>query len=210
MKPFPYPLTEECLRAFRHPRTGHCMHHPARLGRDIVAGNGYLAIRAQKGRWLDEEFPAIGAEFRRRLERLPWARCEAAATRPEWRALDDIRGTLRAAPQAALWLGDKPAPSPVWRVGGQFLIRLSHLLLIARLPRCEVFIAPQDRSAALLFRFSGGHGMVAPDSRLTIASREVFAPRVDCLDGHTTPDLPHKTTWRPTQFSNWPPPEPQD
>jgi hypothetical protein len=208
MRSFPFPLTEDALGEFLHPREDHAFAYPYRMAGEIVAGNGYLCIRCRKGRWMDEDFAEAPRDFKRRVEGLPWARFEATVELPEWRALDDVRGMLQAAPQISPWLGEKCAPSPVWRIGGQFMCRLSHLLLIARLPRCEVFLGAQDAHAGLLFRFSGGRGIVAHDKRLTIASRDLFAPQVDRIDGHVT-----RAVLRPKpsfRLPGWPPPDLSD
>lgn len=157
-----------------------------RLDGEVWAANGYLAIRCNRGAWIDSEFPEAWTDFRTRVEGLPWARWDAL--RDDWRALDAVRGTLFRKASLGLWLETKRgwtlAPSPVVLVCGGIPCRLSMLQLIARLPRCEVYTGPCDRSDPLWFRFSGGRGLIAHDRLLTTPPAfSVFEPRRDCLSG---------------------------
>lgn len=174
--PFPSPLQLGVLDWFVHPRPGHVFARPAWQESFVLVANGYLALRLHRGYWTETDFMPADGDFLARFEALPWSRFEGIPD--EWRAMDDIRGTLyRSAPVYPWTEKHRCAPSRVWRVNGSFLARLSHLQLIARLPRCEVHLGIMSQDAPLLFRFNGGIGMLAADPRLTEASFSVFEPR---------------------------------
>lgn len=180
---FRYPLPADALRMFCHPAARSGLSVPMRMGAEIVAANGYLAIRCNRGAWMDADFPEAWTDFKTRVEKLPWARWDAL--KDDWRALDEVRGTLFRYAEIGVWLDQrnvvgKLAPSPVvWACGG-IPVRLSMLQLISRLPRCEVYTGPCDRSDPLWFRFSGGRGVIARDVKLTQAPAfTVFEPMRD-------------------------------
>ncbi len=177
MSDFPYPLPQYALAEFCGTRAGFLLSAPVRQEREILAGNGYLAIRCHRGGWIDHEFAAASASYLARFEALPWGRWEQLGD--DWRALD--LGSLCRRGRIDYWINHRPAPSPVWRVGSA-VVRLSMLQQVARLPRCEVNWTP-DQDTPLFFRFSGGRGMIARDARLTLWSYALFQPRVDCLSG---------------------------
>jgi hypothetical protein len=200
---FPYPLPATALEEFRHPEDWHGLRHIVRHGDEVLAGNGYVAIRCERGRWLDADFREAPGQFLERFGKLPWHAfprgCEL------WRPLADVASVLNERAAHGLWLRGRLAPSPVWRVGG-VLVRLSMLQLVARLPRAEVNWTDHPESP-LWFRFSGGHGLIARDARLTLESRAIFQPREDVLSGGLekrkaapgTLRLQHGPGW------NWPP-----
>lgn len=198
---YPYPLPEHALADFCHPADWHLLHKPRRWDRCLVAANGYLAIKANRGAWIEEEFPPASAEFIGRIGKLPWDRFPCG---DEWRALDNQRGVVFRYARCGLWLNGKLGPSPVWAVN-EIRVRLSLLQQVAMLPRCEVFTGRQDMHDPLFFRFSGGTGMIARDPKLTLHSFELFGPERDCFTGER---VKQRTTPRPT-FSqpgrNWPP-----
>jgi hypothetical protein len=205
---FPYPIPAEALQEFCHPAEWHAFHLARRFDREILAGNGYLAIRCQRGRWIDSEFPAASAEFLSRWGKLPWSRWEVLAQGDHWRRLEDASGRIFAKSAIGFWLGTVPAPSPVWVVGDARRVRLSALQLIARLPRCEVFTGPVDADSPLWFRFSGGRGAVAMDKRLEGCgvSGRLFQPVVDQLSGELKYCRPSRPALRLVNpASNWPP-----
>jgi hypothetical protein len=202
----PFPLPAAALDEFRHPAEWHGLHRAVQHGGEVLAGNGYVAIRCRRGAWLDSDFPAASAEFLSRFGKLPWKRFETL--RDDWRLMDTQRGRIFAHGRHGQWLNGRMAPSPVWALNEQ-LVRLSLIQLVATLPRCEVYVAHCDRQDPVFFRFSGGIGLIAADRRLTLASGSLFAPRRDCItDKRMTPSKP--TAYGSTKFANWPPAEPQD
>lgn len=207
MKSYPFPLPESALADFCSPLEGHALGKPFHHEGFIYAGNGYLAIRASKGRWIDDEFPDLEGEAKRRMMSLPWEQARMAAG--EWRELDTVRGDLFRSGTIDLWLGDRPAPSPVWRVG-KALVRLSHLQRMAMLPRAEVCPRATGPNLPLFFRFSGGLGIIPANKRLTIHSRELFPPQYCPLRGHEIERPTQQFLGLPSTNRNWPPPEPTD
>lgn len=205
---FKYPLPSEALNLFCHPVSRHHLSRPMRMDGEVVAANGYVAIRCQRGAWIDSEFPEAWTDFRSRVERLPWARM--AHLKDDWRALDDVRGTLFRRAPIGLWIDDardagRLSPSPVVWVAGGILVRLSMLQLIARLPRCEIYTGTMNTDDPLWFRFSGGRGLIARDTKLTSpAAFTVFEPMRDCLTGER---VERQKTPKPN-FGTPPPPEP--
>jgi hypothetical protein len=173
--PFPFPLQLGALDWFTHPTDPDFMAPMWKDGQALV-GNRYIALRVDRGYWDAKDFEPASAAFLARFETLPWSRFHGIPD--EWHKLDDIRGLLyRNAPIYPWKANGKCAPSRVWLVGTTFLGRLSHLQLIARLPRCEIHLGVMGREAPLLFRFSGGTGMLAADRNLTEAGFSVFQPR---------------------------------
>lgn len=179
---FPYPLQMGALEGFCHPQEGHLFSMPAYHDGQALAGNGYTLIRVHRGLWMPGDFEEPPAGFLTRFLAAPWKNHDDGS---EWRSLDEIKGALFRHGLLGMWLRGKCAPSPVWRMGGAFVARLSHLQMIARLPRCEV-ILPKGRAMdreALHFRFSGGMGIMAHDPQLSVASFAVFEPEYCPLGG---------------------------
>lgn len=205
MKNYPYPLPERALADYCHPLAGHVFGAAVRHEGEVLAVNGYVALRCTRGWWVTEEFSEAGAEYMERFDALPWGQVLTG----EWRALSDLGAGLWVGGELEMWaLGSaRLAVSPVWRVGDS-LCRLSLLQAVARLPRCEVFIGASDREDPVFFRFSGGRGLIAYDARLTLWSRHVFAPQHDCLTGErvTRSNRPKPNFALP----GWPPPEVAD
>lgn len=209
---FPFPLQMGALDWFCHPRAGHVFERPAWRAGNAVVCNGYMALDVHRGHWMAGDFPPAGEEFLRRFLALGWERFQGLTD--DWQAFDDVRGTLyRFAPIYPWTEAGKCAPSPVWRVGGAFLARLSHLQLIARLPRCEVHVGRIGPDSPLLFRFSGGRGMLAPDKRLTLTSFSIFEP-IRYEDGtRVAKRMVAPPGWvnpQPTKFPGWPPEDTTD
>jgi hypothetical protein len=176
---YPYPLPAHALEDYCHPLAGSGLEAPRRWEGEVVAANGYVALRAARGCWLDEDYAPADAEFAARLGKIPW---QAYPGGEAWQALDLQRGEIfRYAPHG-LWLKGRLAPSPVWQVCG-IRVRLSLLQIIARLPRCEVHGGPQNRTEPLWFRFSGGRGCIAQDARLVMHSRELYLPGLARVQG---------------------------
>jgi hypothetical protein len=180
---FPFPLPAMALDEFRHPAEWHLFHRACRHGGEVLAGNGYLALRAMKGNWLDDEFPAASAEFLSRFGKLPWDRFKGLPD--AWEALDRQRGRIFERARHGQWLDGKAAPSPVWEINGKVRVRLSHLQVVAMLPRAEVYVGHADKTDPLFVKFSGGLAMIAADARLERHTGVLFAPRTCCLTKET-------------------------
>jgi hypothetical protein len=167
--PFPYPLQLGALEEFCHPATCHLLSapHVTGSGRDsaVLAGNGYLAIRVSRGLWMDSDFSPAPPGFFARLEKLPWGR-HGDLPAGDWRAMHDVRPSLFRKPPISPWLGARVAPSPVCCVAERHRIRLHHLQLISRLPRCEIWCGDATVMEPLFFRFSSGAGIIAWDKSL--------------------------------------------
>jgi hypothetical protein len=195
---FPYPLQIGALESFCHPDPCHVYAKPAYHDGQALAGNGFILIRVSRGLWMPSDFEAPPAGFMTRFQAAPWKALDPES--PEWRSLDEIKGDLFRFGQKGAWLNEKCAPSPVWRVGGSFLARQTHLQMIARLPRCEILLG----QGPLHFRFSGGIGILANDPKLKLSSFSVFAPQYCPLNGHEI----KRSKTPPPNFGKPPPPEP--
>lgn len=167
--PFPYPLQIGALESFCHPAEGHLLDapHVSGTGRDsvVLAGNGYLAIRSFRGLWMDSDFIPPPDGFLDRMERLPWSRI-ASLNQELWKPMQDVRTILFRRPPLSPWLNDRVAPSPIVAVVERHRVRLSHLQLVSRLPRCEVWTGEAVHGEPLFFRFSSGCGIIAWDKSL--------------------------------------------
>jgi hypothetical protein len=207
-KSYPFPLPYYALADYCHPSAEHLFGQPVRHGREILCGNGYLALRCHKGQWFDDDFAAPAADFLRRFEALPWGRLVNYAQEAKWRALDEVRGYVFRRGPVEPWLNGRCAPSPVWRVAGYTVARLSHLQRIAALPRAELYCGLLSPQCPVFFRFSGGVGILAHDKRLSVSSGSLFAPHADPLTGQLSPAVRQP---KPSfALPGWPPPEAQD
>ena len=209
---FPYPVPPEVLEAFRHVKAGHDFEFPRRVGLEVVAANGYAAIRCQRGRWLDAEYEEAGGPFLYRLGGIPWDRFGRLEDW-RWKSLDGIRAAMFAHGVHGFWIEGKERvnPCPVWRVG-DVVVRLSLLQLVGRLPRAEVAWTG-DSDSPLWFRFSGGRGAIAPDKRLRTWGFAVLQPGINPLTRERDRDGPKRVFQglAPSgTMKNWPPVEPVD
>lgn len=207
--PFRFPLLAGDVASFCHPSPMHELHEPHILDGDLVAGNGFLAIKAARGRWMASDFTPAAEGFICRLARLPWG------TFPpddgEWRALDDVRGHLFRFATHSVWRDNHTlAPSPVWEIGGQHNIRLSHLQHLSRLPQCEVYAGAQCRDSPAYFRYNGGRVIVPTDQRLTTHSFSIFAPRYDIFTGQRCSGARTRQIIHGGHIKGWPPADPID
>lgn len=210
--PFLFPIRAGDIALFTHPDPEHLLHSTHFLDGDLTAGNGYIAIRAHRGLWAENDFPPASYDFRERLGNLPWHSIPPA-TSPEWRSLDDIRGDIYARAIIHPWTNKhRPTPSPVWRIGTHHRIRLSHLQLLARLPRAQVYAGTALREEPLYIRFNGGIALMPPNRRLETQSREIFPAQFDRLQGYRkerTAPLPwteqNKPDHRQSHLKDWPP-----
>jgi len=202
---WPYPLPQSALKEFCHPLESHDFANPARHEGEIIAGNGYLCLRAHRGAWLDSEIEPASPDFLERISKIPWTRFSGIQD-AAWRSIGDVRGTLFERGTIAPWLAGKMAPTPIWLVD-EIPVRLSLLQLISRLPRCEVSTGQTDSEDPLFFRFSGGRGAIARDARLKLASYRIFQPSRDIFTGDRQ-ERRQGTVMRLTQPGvNWPPPD---
>jgi hypothetical protein len=163
-RPFNFPIQPDVLPFFCHPWLKP-FTVPVRLPGETVihAASGYVAIRVRRGHWFSEEYPEADPEFAERVGGLPWHRFEPdpkSLAVPKWRAMDDSRGTIYSGGVLDLWTihGRASLNTPVLTAGGP-VIPLAMLQLLARLPRCEVRMT--GTPGPLLFRFTGGEGIVA-------------------------------------------------
>jgi hypothetical protein len=175
----------------------------------LYAGNGHIAIRATSGRWMASDFEPPAELFRRKVGSLPWE--SVPGDSPEWIPLDDGRGTIYRYAPVSIWTEqNKRSATPVVKIAGQHLIRLSHLQLIARLPRCEVYAGPVTRHDPLFFRYNGGAVIVPTDKSLTTASLALFTPCIDTLSGKSVERTKHRQTFSGGHLKGWPPATPSD
>lgn len=172
---------------------------PAYHDGQALAGNGYILIRVHRGLWMPSDFEEPRSGFVTRFLSAPWKSIDPDSA--DWRSLDEIKGSLYRFASHGAWLKGKCAPSPVWRIGASFLARLSHVQMIGLLPRCEILIGGEG---PLHFKFSGGLGILANDSKLTTASFDVFKPQYCPLHGT---EMKRPKTPAPN-FGTPPPPEP--
>lgn len=171
-KGFPYPLQMGSLEAFCHPDDGHELGRPFWDAGEAVAASGYVAVRVDRGLWHESDFERLPARVAQRLGALPWGSLPwAVKDAGNWRDLAEAN--LFKFGAVGAWLKGKPAPTRVVRVNDLHLVRLSFLQLVARLPRVQVYMGVSEM---LLFRFSGGVGIVAKDARLTEAGFSVLTP----------------------------------
>jgi hypothetical protein len=201
--PFSFPLLAADLENFTHPAPQSPLSSLHILDGTVIAANGYIAIQALRGRWLDTDFTPAPYEARERLSNLPWHAFPPDS--PDWRLLADIRGDIYRNAPITIWKENHTlSPTPVWKVGAHQLIRLSFLQLIARLPKCEVYTGETTQSQPMFFRFNTGLLLVPVDKLLTISSRTIFPPTYHPLDGHRVT----RSTRPPPSFVPAPPPEP--
>ena len=193
----------------------HEYHQPHMIDGALYAASGYIAIRAERGRWMASDFDPAPEDFARRLTALPWGSFPADSA--EWREMDEVRGNLFRFAAHGVWRENHTlAPSPVWQVGGQHLIRLSHLQHLSRLPRCEVYAGSQTEGAPAFFRYNGGTAIVPQDRRLTAHSFAIFAPQYHILDQYrldrvaAPKPLGKVTTPYASHLKEWPPSQPSD
>jgi hypothetical protein len=173
-KAFPFPLPLDALRAFFHPLRGHVYADAQWHEGEALACNGWVALRAGKGRWVPGDFGPAPEAYLTRFFEMPWG---SVPTGKDWGLLDDVRGLLfRYEPRGVFATGGKLAPCAGVRVGGVAIIPLSLLQLVSRLPRCEVWTGGLDPEVPLPLRFSGGVGLIWR-GRFTEAKFSIFEPR---------------------------------
>lgn len=188
-RPFHFPLPPDALPVFTHPDPAHLFHEPFAMDGEVVAANGHVAIKVYRGHFSAEDFAPATPEMEERIRPLPWHLVRLHSPgggllnyRPtDWRNLDDVRGLIYdwAPIQPFLRCGRtwKFAPAPGIRVGGSVIVPLSLLQTIARLPRAEVLTRDIDLHSPLVFRFTGGIGVIG-NHRLMVASHEIFSPEI--------------------------------
>lgn len=184
MKPFPYPIHAEDLLHFCHPDPSHPLGQVYYEDTHAICGNGYLALRSHRGLWLHTDFEYLPPEVDERFSKVPWGKMSLLAA-DEWRELHDVKHHLVRHAAINPWCIPNPqhptlryrlTPSPIWRVGYAAPVRLSLLQLIARLPKCEVFVGDLLAGSPTFFRYAGGQGAVMPDPKLDLHSFRLFDP----------------------------------
>ena len=211
--PFQFPLRAGDIACFCHPDPANPLAAAHFIDGDLMAGNGYMAIRASRGLWLEADFTPAAFETMERLANLPWHNLPEASS-PNWRDLDDIRGNLYQYGAINPWTDKhRPTPSPVWKVASHNLVRLSHLQLLARLPKAQIYCGPLTVTSPTFVRFNGGSLIMPKDSRLQHYSREIFTPSYDLFTGERKErTAPFKTSYVPKPIpdqpiEDWPPAE---
>jgi hypothetical protein len=183
-RPFGHPLQPDALAHFVHPFPGHCFHPAFRHPADgaVIAASA-VALRLRGGRGIDPaEYPAPSDEALQRIDALPWVRFAYAATQPKaWRMLDDHRGTIYGDPPSPVFTLTPDGPrirlaGKNVRICGAPIVPLAVLQLVARLPRIEVYTGGTSLTGPVLFRFTGGEGII-PHYGLTSAAFEMLKPR---------------------------------
>jgi hypothetical protein len=163
-----HPVPADALAFFVHPDHRHPFHLPFRHPEDgnLYAGSA-VAIRLRPSRCIDPaEYPAPDPDVLARFTALPWDRFIHAATQPKaWRCLDDYRGTIYGDPLLPVHVRttqgiqiDRVTKNV--RICGAPIVPLSVLQLLARLPRIELYTAGCTLTGPVLFRFSGGEGII--------------------------------------------------
>lgn len=182
-----YPLPLKALDEYCHPSASSVFHTPRhhRPDTETLAGNGYLAIRVERGGWTGQELEAADEQFLRRFDKIPWGRWKYL-DQSRWVSLDQYRSSIYKRGQIGPFLSRKGGTylmnSPVWMVN-LVKVRLSLLQIVAKLPRPEIYAGSIDSDSPLWFRFNGGRGAIARDKRLQKWSREILKPKFDRLDG---------------------------
>lgn len=207
---FGYPLPVEALGAFCHPEPWHALCRPVRSGTEVLAGNGYLALRVERGRWLPADFQQGSAEVLGRFGKIPWGTFPQASE--NWKALHEVEAQIFSHGEIHPWKESGLAPTPIWRVANEINVRLSFLQLVAKLPRAEVWVGSTSGVAPLWFRFSGGLGMIARERGIqpgewTGRAWGIFRPGYDPLTGEKI-ERPKKGDGKvrlSITGSNWPP-----
>ncbi len=184
-RPFGHPVPADALAYFIHPDPRHLFHTPFRHPEDsnLYAGSA-VAIRLRPSRCIDlAEYPPPSEETLRRFTELPSHRFTLAATQPKaWRCLDDHRGTIYADPLIPVHYRttdgiqiDRVTKNV--RICGAPIVPLSILQLLARLPRIELYTAHCTLTGPVLFRFSGGEGIIPHYGIESGARFEMLKPR---------------------------------
>lgn len=208
--PFLFPIRAGDIALLCHPDPTHPLAAPHFIDGDLTAGNGYFATKARRGLWLESDFTPAEYEAKERLSNLPWHNVPET-DHPDWQSLDDIRGMLYRFGWINPWTDKhRPAPCPIWKLGHS-LIRLSHLQLIARLPKAQVYAGHLTVTCPAFFRFNDGYGIIPQDRSLKAYSREIFAPQYDMFTGALKErTAPRQSSYTPKPvpeqpIDNWPP-----
>lgn len=195
MKYFPHPLRFKTLLDFCHPQPGHLFDMPVYNGIEALAANGVFFLKAHRGLWAPDDFPAAPAGFLDWFANLPFDRFPLPESR-HWHPFADHLGKIFIRqPIHPFTPTFSLAEAPAVAIG-RTVILLSMLQLAARLPRAE--FSTEDRDAKGLFiRCNGALGFIA-----AYASEPAFAitPR-PVRQGPPAPSLP---------LPGWPPPPPID
>jgi hypothetical protein len=174
-RPFQFKLPPEALAYFCHPtRAGFTapMRHPG--DGLIYAASGYVCLRAEPVRAVHafaEDYEEMPAEIAEKLDKLPWRnfhKLPGHIGAPEWRSMDNSRGTIYGGGPLPLWVEHRGKPpeynrDTLVRTADGPLVPLAMLQLLARLPRPEVKMNGGSYNSSLLVRFAGeGQAIVPP------------------------------------------------
>jgi len=87
MKSIPYPFPLHELGGFLHPVPEHQLSRAVIHDGTTYAGNGFIALKVQRGAWLDNDLDPASPGILARFERLPWTELETAQPLPLWEPL---------------------------------------------------------------------------------------------------------------------------
>ena len=198
---FRYPITADALAIFLHgDRT------PFRVGEDVVASNGHAFIKVARGHFFATDYPE-DAERAAKVASAPWGLFEVHGHSKWWRRVELETHRIFKLGVFAPFYGPRLEKCPVIRINNGVMVRVSLLQLACRLPGTEIFCDLKQGQGPLLFRFSGGCGMIAPCEGP--ADIHIFQDSHDFRDGHRDEPFekrPPKPVFKSMQ-SNWPPPE---
>ena len=192
MKFFPYPVTNENLRAFCHPVPGH-QYADLLVGDhdDIIAANGFVAVRSNHS--ADPTGVFDNPKALAAIAALPWHLFDhyppehkhhhrgMNKTVESWVPLDNFASTYAGYRHDPFFVDGRADLSHLVNVGHSALpVPIQILCLIAKLPRCRV-LAPAvsvHRSQKFLpVIFNGGRALVGGASRnLPITSQILILP----------------------------------
>lgn len=198
---FRYPIPADALEIFLNRG-----RNPFRVGDDVVASNGHAFIKVSRGHFFATDYPE-DAERAEKVAAAPWGLFEVHGHSQWWRRVDLETHRIFRLGVFAPFYGPRLERCPVVRVNNGVMVRVSLLQLACRLPGTEIFCDLKHGQGPLLFRFSGGSGMIAPcDGPADI---DIFRDSYDFRDGQR--DVPFEKRPRPQPLnpipSNWPPPE---
>lgn len=214
--PFRFPVPLPDLLTFAHPDPHSPLHHPTHIKGKVYISDSTLHLCAHRGPWHPTDFthspdPQTTATHLSQ----PWEHTPDPSS-AEWRALDDIRGHIYKS-NYPLW---EPTPqgkhayrtTPIWQIADHWLIRLSHLQKIARLPRVEVYTGQvHEKQAPLHIRYNSGQLLLTQDlydpRQPPKYNRRLFRPNYHHETGTRTPRTHRPTTHHKPipHLKDWPP-----
>jgi hypothetical protein len=195
----------EALEIFAHPDG----RQPFRVGEDVVASNGHAFVKVSRGHFFPGDFRE-DSDRAAKVAAAPWGLFEIHGKSQWWRRTEVELHRIFKLGVFAPFYGPRLERCPVIRINDGVMVRASLLQLACRLPGTEIFCDLREGQGPLLFRFSGGVGMIAPCEGP--ADIHIFRDSYCFLTREReTPfeKRPPKPQFQPMN-RNWPPPEPTD